>query len=77
MNTAKTIYEDVSVTVDLDEWTDDELIWEMKDRGLSINYYGIGEAELTDEELNILIDMVINSKPGTIEQDIYEKLRKR
>ena len=72
----KTIYTEVEI--DLDEWTDSELQEEMVARGYIVSEEDVEfEKELTPEEHDTLIDMVINSKPGTIEYNIYEKLRKR
>jgi len=64
--------------VDLDEWTDSELQEEMVARGYVVSEEDPEfEREFTSEEYTTLVDMVINSKPGTIEYNIYEKLRKQ
>ena len=46
MGNLKTIYTDVQVDVDLSEWDDEELLEELKLRGVDIDV-----EELTDEEL--------------------------
>ena len=61
------------IEVDLKAFDEDELIDEIEDRGL----YVYKNEPLTSEEKGVILDMLANAKPGTIEYDIYEKLRKR
>lgn len=71
----------ISVDVDLEdvfyELDDQDLIEELEGRGYAVTEELDEELNLSDEEMDTLIDMVINGKPGSIEYKIYEKLRKR
>lgn len=62
----------VHVEVNLDEFGDDDLIEELEYRG-----YNIGCLDLTNEEFEAIVDMLMNAKFGTVEYDIYQKLRKK
>ena len=71
----------ISVDVDLEdvfyELDDDDLIEQLERRGYVVTEELDEELNLSKEEMDTLIDMVINAKPGSIEYSIYEKLRKR
>ena len=71
----------ISVEVDLEdvfyELDDQDLITEIEGRGYAVTEELDEELNLNKEEMDTLIDMVINAKPGSIEYSIYEKLRKR
>lgn len=71
----------ISVDVDLEdvfyEIDDQYLIYQLECRGYVVAEELDEELNLSKEEMDTLIDMVINAKPGTIEYNIYEKLRKR
>ena len=71
----------ISVDVDLEdvfyEIDDQDLIDQLERRGYVVTEELDEELNLNKEEMDTLIDMVINAKPGTIEHSIYEKLRKR
>ena len=56
------------------DFSDDELIEELEGRGYNVQDY---EDRLTSEEIEVIIDLVSSAKPGTIQYEIYEKLRKR
>ena len=73
----KVITEYVDFEVDLDEWTDEELINEIEDRGYQVIQEDPIEKELTPEELETLRESIRGSEPGTILYAIYEKIRKR
>lgn len=63
------------INVELDEFDDQDLIEELHSRG-----YYVGDNEddaLTNDERDIILDLLVRAKPGTAEYDIYEKLRKR
>lgn len=64
----------VEVDVDISQIEDEDLIEELEDRGYNVQYY---EDRLTSDEIATIIDMLSGAKPGTIEYEIYEKLRKR
>ena len=64
----------VEVDVDIVEFDDAELIDELEGRGYNVQDY---EDRLTSEEIGVIIDMLSGAKPGTIQYEIYEKLRKR
>lgn len=63
----------VTVDVYLDHFDDDDLIEEIESRGYEI----VSQDALSAEEIQVILDLVARAKPGTIEYDIYEKLRKR
>ena len=71
----------ISVDVDLEdvfyELDDQDLIGQLERRGYVVTEEISDQYKLNKEELDTLIDMVINGKPGSIEYNIYEKLRKQ
>lgn len=72
-------YVTVDVDVELDEFEDQELIDELEGRGWCVSEEkGLAPDELlTDEEKDVILDLLARAKPGSIEYNIYEKLRKR
>lgn len=62
----------VHVEVDLDEFTDDDLIEELESRGYEVR----DEDSLTDEEKAYIRDLCAETWPGDIRYNIYEKLMK-
>lgn len=71
-------YVNVDVNIDLDEFDDQELIDELEDRGWIVSdEKGKEILDLTSEELDYIVDLVINCKPGTTGREIYDKLKKR
>ena len=71
-------YVNVDVNIDLDEFDDQELIDELEDRGWIVSdEKGKEILDLTSEELDYIVDLVINCKPGTTGHEIYDKLKKR
>jgi hypothetical protein len=70
-------YIDMSVNVDLDNFDDDDLIEELEERGYTILSESEENNQLTDIEIGAILTMCARGKPGTIEYEIYEKLRKR
>lgn len=72
-------YVSVDVDIDLGEFDDQELIDELEDRGWYIGGekgWAPNEA-LTEDEVNHIAGFCCHGKPGSIEYNIYEKLRKR
>ena len=69
-------YISVEVEVELDEFDDQELIDELEDRGWYVSEEDPGEP-LTTEERDVIIKLMGIGKVGSIEYNIYEKLRKR
>jgi hypothetical protein len=69
-------YISVEVDVELDEFDDQELIAELEDRGWYVSEEDPGET-LTSEERDVIVNLMGIGKVGTIEYNIYEKLRKR
>lgn len=69
-------YISVEVEVELDEFDDQELIDELEDRGWYVSEEDPGEP-LTPEERDVIIKLMGIGKVGSIEYNIYEKLRKR
>lgn len=71
----------ISVDVDLEdvfyEIDDQDMIDQLERRGYVVTDELDDELNLSKEELDTLIDMVINAKPGSIEYNIYEKLHKQ
>lgn len=59
----------VHVEVELEEFSDDDLIEELEGRGYSVT-------ELTDEEKAYIRDLCAETWPGDIRYSIYEKLMK-
>lgn len=70
-------YVTIDVDVYLDEFDDDALIEELEDRGYQVKHYKDVPEELTELEINAIVGMFEDSKPGTVGYEIYEKLRKR
>lgn len=71
-------YVNVDVHIDLDMFDDQELIDELEDRGWIVSEEkGKEFLDLSNEELDYIVDLVINCKPGTIGREIYDKLKKR
>lgn len=68
---------DVTVEVELDEFDDDDLIDEIESRGWLVREKGKEFLGLTSDELDYIVDLVINCKPGTTGREIYDKLKKR
>lgn len=69
-------YISVEVDVELDEFDDQELIDELEGRGYYVSEEEPGEP-LTSEERDVIVNLMGAGKVGTIEYEIYEKLRKR
>lgn len=69
-------YITVDVDVELDEFEDQELIDELEGRGWFVSEDEPDE-QLTREEKDVILDLLARAKPGSIEYNIYEKLRKR
>ena len=67
----------VSVNVDLGDFDDQDLIEELEERGYTILSENDDNNQLTDSEIEAIVTMCFRGKPGTIEYEIYEKLRKR
>lgn len=67
----------VSVNVDLGDFDDQDLIEELEERGYTILSENDDNNQLTDSEIEAIVTMCSRGKPGTIEYEIYEKLRKR
>ncbi|MDA1317395.1 MAG: hypothetical protein O3B87_05245 [bacterium] len=67
----------VKVEVDLDEFDDDDLIDEIESRGWLVREKEKEFLDLTSDELDYIVDLVINCKPGTTGREIYDKLKKR
>lgn len=71
-------YIDVTVNVDLDSFDDQELIDEIESRGWIVSdEKGKEFLDLDDYEMDFIVDLVINCKPGTTGREIYDKLKKR
>lgn len=62
----------VHVEVELDEFSDDELIEELEARG----YQVLDADSLTEEEKAYIRDLCSETWPGDIRHSIYEKLMK-
>lgn len=62
----------VHVEVELDEFSDDDLIEELEARG----YQVLDEDSLTEEEKAYIRDLCSETWPGDIRYSIYEKLMK-
>ncbi len=69
-------YINVEVDVELDEFEDCELIDELESRGWYVSE-DEPEEQLTREEKDVITNMMGIGKVGSIEYNIYEKLRKR
>jgi hypothetical protein len=72
-------YTTVDVYVDLKDFDDQELIDELEDRGWFVGEEKGWEPneELTDDEIEYIVSLLIHAMPGTFAYEIYEKLRKR
>jgi hypothetical protein len=66
----------VDVDVDLVDFDDQELIDELEERGWYVSEDEPNE-QLTREEKDVIMNMMGIGKVGSIEYNIYEKLRKR
>lgn len=69
-------YISVEIDVELDEFDDQELIDELESRGWYVSEEE-PEEQLTREEKDVITNMMGIGKVGSIEYNIYEKLRKR
>ena len=69
----------IEVDVELDIFDDQDLIDELEERGWFVGPDKDWEPDegLTDEEKDVIVDLLAHAKPGSIEYNIYEKLRKR
>jgi hypothetical protein len=68
----------IDVNVEFYEFDDQELIDEIESRGWIVSEEkGKEFLDLTFEELDYIVDLVINCKPGTTGREIYDKLKKR
>lgn len=72
-------YVTIDVDVYLDEFDDDALIEELEDRGYTVvdKNESFDVSDLTSDEIAAIVGAFQHCKPGTIGNDIYEKLRKR
>jgi hypothetical protein len=70
-------YVTVEVDVELCDLDDQDLIDELEGRGWFVYEDEMDDNRLDDDETKVVLDMCANAKPGTIEYNIYEKLRKR
>lgn len=72
----------VSVNIDIDEFDEDDIIEYLGECGYVVmSEYDfeeeVRERTLTEEEMNVVVELVRDATPGTTEYNIYEKLRKR
>lgn len=71
----------IEVDVELDVFDDQELIDELEERGWFVGPDKDWEPDegLTDEEKDVIVDLIkqFMVRIGSIEYNIYEKLRKR
>lgn len=67
------------INIELDEFDDQELIDELQSRGYYVEDGEYIDENLTLDEKELIMSYMIaaNKKPGSMEYDIYEKLRKR
>lgn len=70
-------YMRVDVEIDMGQFEDQDLIDELEERGYRVLDDDTPASELTLVEIDAIVELVENSKPGTIGHDIYDKLRKR
>ena len=71
----KTITEYVDIDVDLDEWDDDELAEELRDRGWFVSKINVGVEKFEREDFDLLMDLVDNSSnPLYTKSTLREKL---
>lgn len=66
----------IQVEVSLEEFGDQELVDELEERGYYVSE-DEPEEQLTREEKDVITNMMGIGKVGSIEYNIYEKLRKR
>jgi hypothetical protein len=66
----------IQVEVSLEEFDDQELVDELEERGWFVSE-DEPEEQLTREEKDVITNMMGIGKVGSIEYNIYEKLRKR
>lgn len=66
----------IEVDVNLEDFEDQELIDELEERGYYVSE-DEPEEQLTREEKDVIMNMMGIGKVGSIEYNIYEKLRKR
>lgn len=70
-------YVNVNVYVDLDMFDDQDLIDELEDRGWIVSEEkGKEFLDLSDHELDLISDLVMYAKPGTLAYEVYLKVRK-
>lgn len=69
----------IEIDVELDDFDDQDLIDELESRGWFVGPDKDWEPDegLTDEEKDVIVNLMGIGKVGSIEYDIYEKLRKR
>lgn len=72
-------YITVDVEVDLYNFDDQELIDELETRGWYVGEQkGVKpDEQLTLEEKDVILNLFARANPGSIEYNIYEKLRKK
>ena len=72
-------YTTVDVDVYLDEFDDQDLIDELEDRGYTVKEKNdfFSPDELDEVEIAAIVGAFQDCRPGTIGNEIYEKLRKR
>jgi hypothetical protein len=72
-------YMTVDVHVDFNEFDDQDLIDELENRGWFVGEEKGWEPDvsLTQNEINLIADILSNAEIGSEEYFIYEKLRKR
>lgn len=68
---------EVEVEVNLGDFDNDCLVDELRTRGFVVSEWGIPDAGLTSEEIDLVANAFIDSKIGTAGYSIYDKLRKR
>ena len=71
----KTVETYVEVEVDLDEWDDDELAEELRDRGWFVSKVNTGVEKFKREDFDLLMDLVDTSNnPLYTKSTLREKL---
>lgn len=72
------LYVDVDVDDVFYKLDDTDLIDELESRGYIITNGDSSETSLlTNEEKDVIVELFMDYLPGTIQHEIYEKLRKR
>lgn len=72
------LYVDVEENDVLYNLDDTDLIEELESRGYIISSGDSSETSLlTNEEKDVIVELFMDYLPGTIQYEIYEKLRKR